>query len=148
MQFFQCTSCEALLMDRGICMVSIKGWRRTRMKARKEIMNRVKSVSSQNFAKSFFQRQKDTISTRASHVVTHRTTSRARTSLTSPSGREGVLLSLIWPKTWVTPYIHNTYCDSILRNRSRNQKTSDRRRWNGRKWASRRKRKKKKGPKQ
>ncbi len=39
--------------------------------------------------------QKDAFSTRASHVVTHRTTSRARTSLTSPSGREGVLLSLI-----------------------------------------------------
>ena len=46
-------------------------------------------------------------STRASHVVTHRTTSRARTSLTSPSGREGVLLSLIWPKTSVISFISN-----------------------------------------
>ncbi len=40
-------------------------------------------------------------STGASRVVTHRTTGPARRSLTSPSGREGVRLSVIWPKTLV-----------------------------------------------
>ena len=37
----------------------------------------------------------ETFSNLTSHVVTHRTTIRSRTSLTSPSGREGVHVSLI-----------------------------------------------------
>ncbi len=48
-------------------------------------------------------------STRASHVVTHRTTDLARPSLTSPSGREGVRLSVIWPKTRVGRQPTHTY---------------------------------------
>ena len=88
---FSMQICEILLMDYEIDMMSIKGWRRLSLKARKVIMNRVKSVLAQNFSKSVFLRQKDTISTRASHVVTHRTTSRARTILTSEIGRDRVL---------------------------------------------------------
>ena len=106
--------CEILLMDYEIDMMSIKGWRRLSLKARKVIMNRVKSVLAQNFSKSFFLGQKDTISTRASHVVTHRTTSRARTILTSEIGRDRVLYGWYDRSWWFSHLIRHKYHDFIL----------------------------------
>ena len=52
---------------------------------------------SSSLSQYFFKLAKrwNAFSTWASHVVTHRTTSQARLSLTSPSGREGVRLSVI-----------------------------------------------------